>query len=82
MANPGAPLANDDNLLGLPLDADGQAPMLRITAPEGEGVEARNALCERFCDFLASQEGYVQAFNQLPQHQQMVAILIQEEWED
>ena len=56
--------------------------MLRIIAPEGEGVEARNALCDRFCNFLASQEGYMQAFNQLPQHQQIIAILIQEEWED
>ena len=57
-------------------------PTLMITAPEGEGVEARNTLCMSFFEFLNSQEGYVQAFSQLPQHQQIVAILIQEEWKD
>ena len=31
---------------------------------------------------MATQKEYVQAFNQLLQHQQIVAILIQEEWED
>ena len=31
---------------------------------------------------MANREGYVQAFNRLPQHQQIAAILIQEDWED
>ena len=79
MAHPGLPLASDNNPLGLPLDADGQVPTLRITAPEGEGVKARNTQCTSFCEFLNSQEGYVQAFNRLLQYKQKVAILIQEE---
>ena len=63
MAYSGVPSASDDNQLSLPLDADRRAPTLRITAPEGEGVKARNTQCISFCEFLNSQEGYMQAFN-------------------
>ena len=56
VAQPGVPVANEDNPLGLPLGADGQAPTLRIVAPEGEGAQARRVLCERFCKFLATRE--------------------------
>ena len=82
MAQPGVPMANKDNPLGLPLGADGQAPTLKIVALEGEGAKARRVLSKRFCNFLATREEYVQVFNQFPQHQQIAAILIQEEWED
>ena len=82
MAQPGVPMANKDNLLGLPLGADGQAPTLKIVALEGEGAKVRRVLCKRFCNFLATWEEYVQVFNQFPQHQQIAAILMQEEWED
>ena len=38
MAQPGDPVIDNNNPLGLPLDANGQAPMLRIVTPQGEGV--------------------------------------------
>ena len=63
MANQGLLLASADNPLGLPLNANGQVPTLRIMAPEGEGIEVRDTQCTNFCRFLGSQEGYVQAFN-------------------
>ena len=53
-----------------------------VTALEGEERDVRNTQCANFCRFLSSQAGYVQAFNQLPHHQQIIAVLIQEEWED
>ena len=63
MAQPGVPVVSDNNPLGLLLDANGQAPTLRIVTPEGEGVQARQILCNRFCQFLANREEYLLAFN-------------------
>ena len=79
MAQPGVPMANKDNLLGLPLGADGQAPTLKIVALEGEGAKVRRVLGKRFCNSLATWEEYVQVFNQLPQDQQIAVILKQED---
>ena len=82
VAQPGDPVVSDDNPLGLPLDANGQVPTLKlVTLQENRGLE-RHVQCNDFCRFLANREEYVQAFNRLPQPHQIEALLLQEEWKD
>ena len=82
VAQPGDPVVSDDNPLGLPLDANGQVPTLRLVTLQGNGDLERRVQCNDFCRFLANREEYVQAFNRLPQPQQIAALLLQEEWKD
>ena len=75
-------MASVDNPLGLPLNNNGRAPALRVMVLKGGECDPRITQCVNFCRFLGSHDRYVQAFNRLPHHQQIIAVLIQEEWED
>ena len=82
VAPPGDPVASDSNPLGLPLDADSQAAMLRLVTIQGDEMRERRVQCNTFCTFLANREEYMQAFNSLPQQHQIAVLLLQEEWGD
>ena len=82
MVNQRVPVASADNPLGLPLDNDRQASALKVMALDGEEHPARITQCTAFFTFLGSLDRYVQAFNRLPRQQQIIAVLIQEEYED
>ena len=63
----GDPVVSDSNPLGLPMDANGQAPTLRLVTIQGDEVRERCIWCNALCVFLANRPEYVQAFNSHPQ---------------
>ena len=49
MAQPGEPVVNDDNPLGLPLHENGRAPKLKIVTIPGDKAPERIARCNNLC---------------------------------
>ena len=78
MENQGLPMAAADNLLDLLQDAQGRIPLLTIRELEGNERDTRLTQCIDFCRFLNGQDCFIRAFNHLPHHQQIIAVLIQE----
>ena len=69
-----------ENLLGLPMDDQGRAHQLRVEiigADPGERRSAWRALCDKLS---ALSNGATTLFNNLMQAQQIIAILIREDW--
>ena len=49
---------------------------------EGNDRVMRLIQCTNFCRFLIGQDCFIRAFNHLPHHQQIIAVLIQENSEE
>ena len=79
MVDPQLLMAIVNNLLGLPADDKGQLPEFTVVNIQGEGQEARFDPCARFCDFLNGQEYYIQKFDSLSHHIQVLAVIVYEE---
>ena len=76
MAN--LPPVSGENLLGLPLNGEGQVPSISMQEIPEEERQARFDRGNQFCRYLNKRDGWVAAFDRLSHFHQILAIILAE----